>query len=256
MSVSLQTAGRILLASMIILATGRAAQAGVPFVTDDAETLDAGHYEIDLGSTFTHKKGESGGSAINLNPNYGVTDHLEVSVSVPLAYDHVSGGPTNLGIGDVELGFKYHLADAGEWADWAPAIAIEPTIDFPTGAETHNLGTGSVHAFIPVWMSKKWDKLAVFGGGGFDINPGPNNRNWVLAGGGATYDIDENWTLGGEVFYTSAAVVGQQGGLGFNIGGLYNINDTYHILFSAGRNITNAEKVNSFSSFVGLQITF
>jgi hypothetical protein len=256
MSPSLQTAGRILLASMIVLATGRAAQAGAPFVTDDAETTDDGHYEINLGSSFTHKQGETGGTAFGVDANYGVTDHLEAHIFVPLAYDKVSGGSTHVGIGDVELGVKYHLADEGEWADWLPAIAVEPTIDIPAGAESHNLGTGSVHAFIPVWMSKKWDKLTVFGGGGFDINPGPNNRNWVLGGGGATYDIDENWTLGGEVLYTSSAAVGQKGGLGFNVGGVYNINDTYHVLFSVGRNFTNAEKVNSFSSYIGLQITF
>jgi hypothetical protein len=256
MSRSRRTACRISLAFLLVLATGQVASAGVPFLTDDAETLELGHYEINLGSSYTHRQGDTGGNIIGVEVNYGVTERFQAHAYVPLAFDHVSGGATYVGIGDIELGFKYHLADAAEWADWAPAIAVEPTIDFPAGAQSHNLGTGSVHAFIPVWASKSWDQLTVFGGGGFAINPGSNNRNWAFTGIGTTYNINEKWTLGGELFYTTPSVSGLKDGIGFNIGGNYNINETYHVFFSVGRNIINAKNINIFSSFLGVQVTF
>jgi hypothetical protein len=256
LQISRSTIGQVALAALPLIANSGPSHAGAPFVTDDAETLTTGHYEINLGSNYTHRQGETGGSIIAIDANYGVTERLEAHVYVPLAFDRVSGGKTNIGIGDVELGFKYRLVDSGAWGDWAPAIAVEPTVDFPTGAASHNLGTGNVHAFVPVWLSKQWDKLTVFGGAGYALNPGRGNRNWVFTGLGATYDVNESWTLGGEVFYASAAGTGQPGGVGFNVGGVYNINETYHVLFSAGRNLTNASKTNNVSAFLGLQLTF
>jgi len=44
--------------------------------------------------------------------------------------------------------------------------------------------------------------------------------------------------------------------MGFNLGAIYTINDTYQILFSAGRNLINARDTNQFSTYIGIQFNF
>jgi hypothetical protein len=42
---------------------------------------------------------------------------------------------------------------------------------------------------------------------------------------------------------------------GFNIGGTYDFNDNYHLLFSFGRGLQHAKETNEFSWYLGLQVT-
>ncbi|MDE2464520.1 MAG: hypothetical protein KGO02_12500 [Alphaproteobacteria bacterium] len=42
---------------------------------------------------------------------------------------------------------------------------------------------------------------------------------------------------------------------GFNVGGQYDFNDHYHLLFSAGKNVENARTTNTFSYYLGVQYT-
>ena len=50
-------------------------------------------------------------------------------------------------------------------------------------------------------------------------------------------DLGKLWTLGGELFHTTATVEGGSASFNFNLGGQYNFDDGHHILFSAGRGI-------------------
>jgi hypothetical protein len=47
-----------------------------------------------------------------------------------------------------------------------------------------------------------------------------------------------------------------KGSSGFNLGGTYDLNENYHLLFSAGRGIQNAMDTNQFSYYLGLQLTY
>jgi hypothetical protein len=243
------------LLAMLLAATPiTCAHAGGPFITDDANTVDKGHFEIDATSDYTRHSGESGGTVAGLEVDYGLTEHLQAHLFMPLAFDHMAGGPLNIGIADVEIGAKYRVIDAA--GNILPSVAVAPSIIAPSGDAARNLGTGSTHAFLPIWASRTWDKWTAFGGAGYMINPGPQNRDWVFTGAGATYAINPTWTIGAEVFYTTPAVVNEPGGAAFNIGAIYKINDTYHLMFSAGRNLNNAEEANIFSCLLGLQMTF
>ena len=250
------SAGTAFLAGFAASVAGIApALAAGAFVTDDADTSDKGGFELDLLSNYTHNQQQTGGSLASFEAHYGVSDRFEFHIYAPLAFAKLAGEPTQFGTGDISIGAKYRLVDQAD--DKFPvSIAVDPTLVLPSGAASRNLGTGSLGAFLPVWASRQSGKWAVFGGGGLAINPGPGNLNWGLAGAGVTYDVSERWTLGGEVFYTSAASDGGLGGAAFNLGGGYMIAKGYHILFAAGRNLNNAAAVNAFSGVLGLQTTF
>jgi len=231
------------------------ARAGVPFVTDDPDTPDKGHFEINLAVQSTHKTGETSGAIPSLEVNYGLLENLELHVLVPVAFDRQSGSNTKIGIGDIELGVKYRFIEADNFG-WRPAVAFAPTLTTSTGDESRDLGTGRAHGFLPIWVSEELQKFTVFGGGGYNINPGPGNRNFWFTGLGVTYELTPEVTLGTEIFRTTAATSDGTSSTGFNVGAIYNISDIHHVMFSVGRNITHAAENNQFSSFVAYQITF
>src|SRR4051794_7414679 len=92
----------------------REAQAGIPFVTDDPGTPEAGHYEMNLATQYTHRRGEDSGVLPSFELNYGATDNLQLHFLAGLAFDRQSPGGARFGSGDVELGVKYRFIEADE----------------------------------------------------------------------------------------------------------------------------------------------
>jgi hypothetical protein len=230
------------------------AWAGPPFVTDDADTPDANHFEINLAAQYTRFQGGSAGTIPSLEVNYGITDKLQVSILTPLAMAHVDGIGTNLGIGDTEFGVKYRFIDADDWG-WKPSVAFAPSIVMPSGSEVRGLGSGQIQGFLPIWLTKEFNQWTVFGGGGYNINPGIDRLNWWFSGIGVTRELTPQWTVGAEIFHTTPTDRGTKDNTTFNLGAIYNINDVHHLMMSVGRNLTNARENNEFTAFIGYQIT-
>ena len=239
----------------VAMLAGPPAWAGPPFVTDDTDTPDKGHFEINLAAQYTRFVGGSVGNVPSLEVKYGVLGNLEASVLVPMGLSQVSGVGTNVGFGDVEVSLKYRFVEEDAWG-WRPSIAIAPQINLPSGSEPRGLGAGRVTGFIPVWLQKDFNQWTVFGGGGPNINPGPDQKNWWFAGIAVLRELSPSWTVGGEVYYTTPEATGLRNTMGFNLGAIYTINDTYQILFSAGRNLINARDTNQFSTYIGIQFNF
>jgi hypothetical protein len=252
------TRGRPLVAAVIVSAAALAAtpvSAGPPFVTDDPDTPDKGHFEINLAGQYTRFNGGSTANIPSLEVDYGVLSNLEATILIPLGLSQVSGVGTNVGFGDVELSLKYRFIEEDSWG-WRPAVAFAPQINLPSGSEARGLGAGRTTGFIPIWASKDINQWTVFGGGGLNINTGPDQKNWWFSGVGVLRELDPNWTVGGELYYSSPDATGVKHTMGFNLGFIYNINDIYHVLFSAGRNLINARDTNQFSTYIGMQFTF
>jgi len=241
--------------TVALLAVASPALAGLPFVTDDPATQEQGHFEIDLEGQYTLNRGGQSGSTPGLEVHYGITDHLEIITIVPMAFEHPTGSASVVGLGDIQFATKWRFLDADN-DGWRPAIAFEPTIILPTANANRGLGTGFTQAFLPIWLSKDFGKFTVFGGGGYNINPGRDNRNFWFTGVGVTYTIDPQWTIGAEVFRTTADTTGGTSSVAFNLGVIYNIDDNNHLMMSAGRGITNAAQNNQFSTFIAYQLTF
>jgi hypothetical protein len=242
---------------LTLLATSWASplSAGPPFVTDDPDSPDANHFEINLAAQYTRFQGGSDAAVPSLEVIYGVTNTLQISILTALAMAHVDGVGTNFGPGDVELAVKYRFIQSDDWG-WRPSIAIEPTIMLPGGSQARGLGSGQIQGFLPIWLSKDFNQWTVFGGGGYNINPGVNRMNWWYTGIGILRELNPEWTVGAEIFHTTPTDRGAKDNTGFNIGVIYNISEVHHLLVSAGRNLVNARQNNEFSTYIGYQATF
>lgn len=136
--------GRTAVAGLIALTLSfSSSQAGPPFITDDPEPVDLGHWEIYAFSASTQVRGDIGGTLMGTEVNYGAAPNLQLHVIVPLAYDSPSGGPFVGGPGDVELGAKYRFVTPGD-DDWFPQVGTFPLIELPAGNAERGLGGGKM----------------------------------------------------------------------------------------------------------------
>ncbi|MCG6881892.1 MAG: transporter [Deltaproteobacteria bacterium] len=247
-----KTVNRVLLMMILWHFPTAVALAGPPFRTDDPVPIGYRHSEVYLFSTGTRDdRGTSGvGPAVELN--YGFQPDMMVHLIVPMAYDAPENGGSHFGYGDTEIGLKYRFVHE---TDLLPMIGTFPLVEIPTGDENEGLGNGKVQCFLPIWLQKDFGKWTTYGGGGYWINPGPENKNYWFSGILLQYAFSDSFYLGGEVFYQTADTVDGESSFGFNVGGGLPLVSGFQILFSAGRGLTNIS-TNQFSYYIALYRAF
>jgi hypothetical protein len=231
------------------------AHSGPPFRTDDPEPVDYGHWEVYSFTQSTRISGDSSGILPGIEVNYGALPDLQLHVIAPLAFDRPAGSGTKFGYGDTEFGVKYRIVEE-DAEGWRPMVGIFPLFEAPTGNAQRGLGSGHGQEFLPLWLQKSLGSWTSYGGGGYWINPGAGNRNYWFAGWLLQHQITEPLALGGEIFRQTATTIGGKDATGFNLGGIYDITENHHLLFSAGRGLQNVAASDAFSYYVGYQLTF
>jgi len=240
-----------LFAALLPFAAGPATlRAGPPYVTDDPEPVDLHNWEINVSFLGVHDVGGWTGQSPFLDINYGGFPNVQLHIGPSLGMSSTPHGPFQLGLGDTELGVKWRFI---EETPTCPQVAIYPLLEVPTGDSAHGLGSGNPDAFFPVWMQKSFGPWTAFGGGGYWINPGTDNKNWGYVGCVVQRKITKTLTLGVEAFFETPRVAGGTSNTVLNLGGSYDLSDTYHLLWSAGHTVQGA---SAFDYFLGLQITF
>ncbi len=213
---------------------GVPAYAGPPFVTDDPEPVDLGHWEVYGFSAGAWRASDFTGVGPSVEVNYGAAPNLQLHVIVNAAFDTPAGQTAQYGLGDTELGMKYRLLNPGP-DDWFPEIGVFPLLEVPTGDARRALGSGHLQEFLPIWLQKNFGKWTTYGGGGYLISPGAGNRNSWFAGWLLQRQVTEKLALGVEIFHQTAIIPGRDPTSGFNVGGIYDFTEHYHLLLSAGR---------------------
>jgi len=228
--------------------------AGPPFITDDPEPVEFQHWEYYLASQHTRTKDGWTGLPALIEINYGIISNTQVHLIAPLAYDTPNQGPTHLGYGDTEIGLKYRFIQE---TPERPQIGGFPLIEFPTGKTERNLGSGHIGTFLPLWLQKSWGqedrKWTTYGGGGYHINPGANNRDWTFLGWVLQRQITDKVLLGGEVYYHTPTQFHEEDETAFNLATIIDLSALHHILLSAGRSMDGPTE---FQAYVAYQLTF
>lgn len=228
---------------------------GPPFVTDDPEPVDLGHWEIYGFTAGTHVRGDTSGVLAGIEMNYGAAPNLQLHVIAPLAFDHQDGASLQAGAGDVELGAKYRFITPGE-DDWYPQVGTFPLLEIPSGNAARGLGGGELRVFLPVWLQKDFGHWTTYGGGGYWRNPGMGNRDYWFAGWLLQYQVTPALALGGELYHRTADTLAGSGNTGFSLGGIYDFSEHYHLLFSGGRALQRPAETGQANYYLAIQSTF
>jgi hypothetical protein len=223
--------------------------AGPPYVTDDPEPTNTGGWENYFYVTGTNTSGDTVGD-VGIELNYGAATDLQLSVSLPLDYDHRDG--YRFGGGDVDLGAKYRFAHQS--ADsWLPDVAVFPSVNLPTAARTF----GPQHAsfFLPLWLEKDIGPWSTFGGGGYTINPGQGNRNYQLFGWAVTRTVTSRLTIGAEVYHQTASVLNGKPLTNIALGFTYQMSKHYALMASGGPGVESPAQSGQAAFYASIQYT-
>ncbi len=234
---------------IIFVAINNKLIAGPPFNTDDPEPVEYRHWEFYILSIHTIQPNLFSGTFPHFETNYGVIPNMQLHLLLPFNYNYNPQQHFSYGYENTEFGIKYRFVKESEAM---PQIGVFPIIEIPTISNS-NFGNNKPQVYLPLWLQKSWNKLASYGGLGYWINPGAQNRNWIFTGWEFQYDFSKTLTLGGEIFYHSSDTNEANNFLGFNFGGFLNFSEKFHILFSFGHNIITPG--NEFISYLGVQWT-
>jgi Putative MetA-pathway of phenol degradation len=240
---------RLLLLAVFIAAPARG-WAGPPYVSDDAEPTDYGHYEIYLFTQGVAARGDANGAS-GLDFNYGATPDLQLTAVFPIAYDDPRGESAATGLGNIELAAKYrflHQADIG----WD--VAIFPRLFLPS-PQAH-VGETHFSLLIPIWLEKDWGQWSVFGGGGCVIDRGGDSRDYCLAGWALARQVMPDLQLGVEIVHQSAPTRGSRAMTAAGAGMKYDFGDNYHLLAYWGPGLQNAAETGRYSWYASVLFTF
>jgi outer membrane putative beta-barrel porin/alpha-amylase len=242
-------------AAAALLGLTAPARAGAPFTTDDASIPDPGQSELNLSLQYSNRAGETSGALPGVELNYSALPDVQLHVLASVAFDRAAGGGTEFGYGDTEFGVKYRFVK-GDDDGWLPSLAAYPLLVAPTGDEQRGLGTGRLHLFLPIWYQKDFEPWTLFGGGGYWINPGPDNRDYYFIGQGVLRQVTERLALGVELFHASGSTRDRPATTGFNLGGSFDFAANQALLLSLGRGLQNAERTNRFTTYIAYHLTF
>jgi hypothetical protein len=237
----------LVLALFISISGTRISYAGPPFGTDDPEPVGFRHWEYYLSSMDQFQPGFATGTLPHFEFNYGLIRGCQIHCEIPMNYSLTRDKEFQYGYAYTEVGFKYRFFKSKDGSFQAGTF---PIFEIPTVKNT-NFGNNKMQVYLPVWVQKSWGRFTTYGGGGYWINPGNGNKNWIYAGWEAQYDISKRFTLGGELYYKSPPADGTRSYVGFNTGGFVNFSENFHFIWSIGHSIGG----NTTTAYAGFLIT-
>jgi len=223
-----------------------AASAGPPFLTDDPEPTEPGHWEIYGPYATTDGRGPERSGEVGVELNYGLAPDVQFTLGLPAAYDRDAAG-TRWGAGDLEASLKvrvYENKAAGV------QVAVFPAVTLPTARP--GLGAGRVTASLPVWVQKDAGPWSLFGGGGLAINPGPGNRNYWSGGIALARQFGSGVQIGVEADRQGADTAGGSGTTMLGLGAIVHVAGPLRLLASGGPTFSDAGGPAGYHGYAAL----
>lgn len=225
--------------------------AGPPYITDDPEPTERGHWEIYSFAAGTHVEGATSGEA-GLDLNYGGAKDLQLTLVIPAAFDRANG-ETHVGMGVVEAAAKLKILHQDE-TGWRPDVAIFPRLFLPTAPA--RFASRHANLLLPIWAGKDFGPWAVFGGGGYQLNPGAGNRDFWTGGLAVTRQVNKRLNLGAEITHRSRDAENGRDFTGANLGVIYKLTDHWSLLASGGPGLQNARTEGRYTFYVSLKADY
>lgn len=220
--------------------------AGPPFLTDDPEPTETGHWEIYLPQLEWHGRGQDLEGSLGTELNYGAADNLQVTLGLPVAFSHDATG-WRTGADDIKFSVKFRVYRN---EDTGVQLAVFPGVTIPTGS--NGFGAGNSTALLPIWMQKEAGQWVVFGGGGYAINPGTGNRNFWIGAANVSRRFADRWLVGFEAQVQGADMVAGHRSTSLGIGAIYRLTKSLRLLARAGPTRDGAGGPANFHAFLAL----
>ncbi|MGZ2413011.1 hypothetical protein ACUXST_002453 [Sphingomonas sp. F9_3S_D5_B_2] len=215
-------------AALLLVSCAAPAFAGPPYLTDDPAPTDVGHWEI-FAFTAAGGRGSDLDDDTGLDLNYGVAKDVQLTATVPVGLSHEASSAWRAGTGDLELAVKYRVIHDERRGISA---AVFPRVILPTSSLEHG---GKARVLLPAWVQKDFaGGTSLFGGGGYEINPGAGNRDFWQVAAAVTHDLNEQVSLGAELARQGRDAAAGSAETNAGFGGIVKISEHHAVLVSAG----------------------
>ena len=135
-----------------------------PLSVDDAGTVDSGIYETEAGIGYSQDKEGNGETEISLSIKQGLTERMDMGVSLPYVMVSPKGENIKSGMGDAELIAKFNLVKEG---DKTPGFSVTLGIIMDTGEENKGIGSGEMNYNFNSILSKELQFITLHGNLGY-----------------------------------------------------------------------------------------
>ena len=239
---------RRLLAGLLLASVASAAEAGPPYLTDDPVPTDLGHWEI---YAFTAAEGRAsvldGDAGFDLN--YGAAKDVQLTATLPLSISHEPSAGWRSDTGDLEVAIKYRFVHDERSGI---SLAAFPRVILPTAGHADHEKT---RILLPFWAQKDLGGgTSLFGGGGYEINPGAGNRNFWQAGVAVTQQLSERLSVGAELTREGRDTVDGSPSTSAGVGGILSLSKHGSLLVSAGPSWSGGQ--TSYHAYAAIGLFF
>ena len=226
------------------------AWAGPPYVTDDPGPTDLGHWEI-YNYTFGLDAAGSTAGEVGLDLNYGAAKDLQLTLVIPAAYS--SSDVNAFGAGQVEAAVKYRFLHQSD-GTLTPDVAFFPRVFLPTASP--GLESSRTDLLLPLWAEKDWGDWSLFGGGGYQFNPGPGDHDFWTGGVVLTRQVTKALNLGAEVWGHTKDLTTDGDFAGVNLGLDYRLTPHWSLLAAGGPGLKNAAQEGRWYFYLALKADY
>jgi hypothetical protein len=237
-------------AAAVAALAARPACAGPPYVTDDPGPTDLGHWEIYNYALGLDAAGSTAGE-VGLDLNYGAAKDLQLTLVIPAAYS--SGDVNAFGAGQVEAAVKYRFLHQSD-GTLTPDVAFFPRVFLPTASP--GLESSRTDLLLPLWAEKDWGDWSLFGGGGYQFNPGPGDHDFWTGGVVLTRQVTKALNLGAEVWGHTKDLTTDGDFAGVNLGLDYRLTPHWSLLAAGGPGLKNAAQEGRWYFYLALKADY
>ena len=227
------------------------ALAGPPYITDDPEPTDTGHWENYLFVEGARVEGQRFTPMAGIELNYGAFENTQLTLSVPL---NPNPGPGGIGVvwAPLGMGVKYRFIQEDE-DGWRPQVAFFPSVAIPVGPANAGAPVTELLAHLDAEILRRLDRVR-------RRRLHQQSRARATATSPITASrlqnqVTKDLALGVEVFGADKDSVDGHATSAVGLAALYDFNDLWHVVGSVNTGISNAHDADQFSYNLALKWT-
>jgi hypothetical protein len=247
--------GRFAVAAAIACAAARSvlAQGGPPMITDDPGTPGDKKWEINLAIAFEHRPGETVADSPAIDLNYGVGEHLQLTLQTAPVLLKREGHGLSGGLGGAEAAVKWRFLDQQTNGDGVDMSMFPRAIfNIVRSSPRRGLSEAGTRFQIPFQMAK------AFGRWHANVEFGPHvssvGRSELLYGVVGGLDVSKATLLMAELHGTSRMSL-KRDALTVNVGVHHEFSETRILIVSLGREIRSPDPLATIGYF-GMQLLY
>jgi Putative MetA-pathway of phenol degradation len=168
-----------------------------PLVTDDADTVEQGHLQLNAGWQLA-RTGSVSLWSIPVNPVLGIHPRWELGAT--FGYQWQTGTTRAEGITDLALATKWRLLNS---EDKNLKLSARFDLKVPTASADRSLGTGKTDVGSVLIATRCWGSTCLDSNVGYSANDLSrsvfNDDHWFL-GQAVRQELSQRWTLIGETY--------------------------------------------------------